>query len=116
MAVATLRNKEMKRFDTMLTLPLAQFRRALTRLTTEELAALEQRIARNTIRGRWQRGGYGIERHRSRHELALLARRRTEVQRALQSRRASIAAPISLSHYAATVQQPARAEAEERAA
>ena len=116
MTQTTSRSREAKRFDSMLALPLAQFRRALTRLTPEELAALEQRIARNTIRGRWQRGGHGIERHRSPHELVLLARRRTEVQRALETRRAPIAAPIDLKDYAVGTRQLALPELEERAA
>ena len=111
-----MRNKEAKQFDTMLALPLAQFRRALTRLSPEELSRLERRMARHTIRSRWERGGHGIERHRSPHELRRLARRQTEVQRAWVRSRAPIAEPIRLIDYAADTQQPAHSEAQEQAA
>src|SRR5262245_26926087 len=68
--------KRRKRFDALLGLPLERFRRELTELSAEELTALEERIAVQTMRQRWSLGGHGMERHRAHGELALLERRR----------------------------------------
>src|SRR5688500_13744188 len=76
-----------KRLDTMITLPLARFRRALAELTPEELSALEARIAVQSVKSRWARGGHGIARHRSTNELGLLARRKVETRREREARR-----------------------------
>ena len=72
--VTTNRNT-LKRLDALIALPLARFRRALTELTPEELEALQARIAVQSVKSRWARGGHGLARHRSVHELGLLARR-----------------------------------------
>jgi hypothetical protein len=71
---ATKRN-ETKRMDALLALPLDRFRRALVGLTADELTALQTRLALQRVRSRWARGGFGIARHRSQQELALLDRR-----------------------------------------
>src|SRR5215207_5438263 len=84
--VTTKRN-EAKRLDAMIALPLARFRRALGELTSEELSALEARIAVQSVKNRWARGGHGIARHRSLPELGLLARRQEETRRERQVRR-----------------------------
>src|SRR5918997_6191495 len=80
-----------KRLDAMIALPLARFRRALTELTPEELSALEARIALQSVKSRWARGGHGIARHRSLHELDLLARREDETRREHETRRGAVA-------------------------
>ena len=77
--------------DALIALPLARFRRALTELTPEELAALESRIAVQNVKSRWARGGHGLARHRSLHELGLLARRQDETRRERQVRRGALA-------------------------
>jgi hypothetical protein len=49
--VTTNRNT-LKRLDALIALPLAQFRRALTGLTPEELEALQVRIAVRSVKSR----------------------------------------------------------------
>lgn len=88
---ATTTRNEAKRLDAMIALPLAGFRRALTALTPEELAALEARLAVQSVKSRWARGGHGIARHRSVLELGLLARRQDETRRERESRRGALA-------------------------
>jgi hypothetical protein len=80
-----------KRLDAMIALPLASFRRALTGLTPEQLSALEARIAVHSVKNRWARGGHGLARHRSVHELGLLTRRQDETRRELQAQRGAVA-------------------------
>ena len=87
----TTTRKDVKRLDGMIALPLARFRRALTELTSEELAALESRIAVQSVKSRWARGGHGIARHRSVLELGLLARRQDETRREREARRGVLA-------------------------
>ena len=89
----TMKRKEVKRLDGMIALPLARFRRALTALTPEELSALEARIALQSVKSRWARGGHGIARHRSTLELDLLARRADETRREREVRRGAVAVP-----------------------
>src|SRR5215204_5208208 len=67
--IMTTRNSA-KRLDAMIALPLARFRRALSELTSEELSALEARIAVHNVKSRWARGGHGVARHRSTLELS----------------------------------------------
>ena len=64
-----------QRLDALLALPLGQYRRRLTQLTPDELAALETRIALQEVKQRWARCSHGLERHRAVGELARLARR-----------------------------------------
>ena len=85
-----------KRLDTMTALPLEPFRRALTRLTAEELAALETRMALQAVRSRWQRGGHGIARHRAPNELGRLERRQAALRRERAGRLAAAPEPVSL--------------------
>ena len=80
-----------KRLDAMIALPLARFRRMLAELTPEELSALEARIALQSVKSRWVRGGHGLARHRSLHALGLLARRQDETRRERQVRRGDLA-------------------------
>src|ERR687897_3835463 len=84
--VTTNRNTA-KRLDAIIALPLARFRRALAELTPEELSALEARIAVQSVKNRWARGGHGLARHRSLHDLGLLARRQEEIRHERQVRR-----------------------------
>src|SRR5690349_6035949 len=77
MANRSMFAKRMKRFDHMLALSLARFRRQITGLSAEELSTLEQRIAVQMMRHRLALGGRGMERHRAHGELALLERRRS---------------------------------------
>jgi hypothetical protein len=93
---ATTKRTEAKRMDTLLALPLNRFRRALTGLTTEELAALEARLALQRVRSQWARGGFGVARHRSSQDLALLGRRETALHREREDRVARGPAPIQL--------------------
>jgi hypothetical protein len=104
-----------KRLDAMITLPLARFRRALSELTPEELAALEARITLQSVKSRWARGGHGIARHRSALELDLLARRQVETRREREARRGA-AAQLRLVETAHTMRGLATADLEERAA
>ena len=99
----------------MISLPLARFRRALAELTPEELSALEARIALQSVKSRWARGGHGVARHRSLHELALLARRQDETRRERQARRGAVA-QLRLVETAPTMREMRTAELEERAA
>jgi hypothetical protein len=80
LAPSRTKRHETKRLDTLLALPLDRFRRALTGLTTDDLAALDARLALQQVRSRWARGGFGIARHRSPQELALLRRRATALR------------------------------------
>ena len=112
--VTTKRNNA-KRLDAMIALPLARFRRALTELTPEELEALQHRIAVQSVKSRWARGGHGLARHRSMHELGLLARRENETRRERQARRGALA-QLRLVETAPTMREPATADLEERAA
>jgi hypothetical protein len=84
----------MKRIDAMLALPLARFRRQLTLLTLDELTALEKRIAVQTMRNRWARGGHGLARHRAMNELGLLARRGMATRREREFRSSTAPAPL----------------------
>src|SRR5215218_3382174 len=88
--VTTNRNTA-KRLDSLISFPLERFRRALTELTPDELSALEARIAVQSVKSRWARGGHGLSRHRSMHELGLLARRQAETRRERESRRGAAA-------------------------
>jgi hypothetical protein len=104
-----------KRLDAMIALPLARFRRALSELTLEELAALEARIALQSVKSRWARGSHGIARHRSLHELGLLARREEETRRERETRRGA-GVQLRLVEPAPHVRELATADREERAA
>jgi hypothetical protein len=104
-----------KRLDVMIALPLARFRRALTELAPEELAALEARIAVQSVKSRWARGGHGLARHRSLHDLGLLARRQEETRRERQVRRGA-PAQLHLVETAPHIRELAPADQEERAA
>ena len=112
--VTTKRN-EAKRLDAMIALPLARFRRALSELTPEELLALETRIAVQSVKSRWARGGHGIARHRSPLQLDLLARRQSEARREREARRGAVA-QLRLVEPAANVYELMTADPEERAA
>lgn len=112
--VATNRTST-KRLDAMIALPLERFRRELTELTPEELSALEARIALQSVKSRWARGGHGIARHRSEHELGLLARRQDETRRERESRRWAVA-QLRLVDTAPTMRDLGTADLEERAA
>ena len=104
-----------KRLDGLIALPLARFRRALTELTPDELETLEARIAVQSVKSRWARGGHGIARHRSTLELDLLARREDETRREREARRGAVA-QLHLVETAPTVRELAPAGLEERAA
>jgi hypothetical protein len=104
-----------KRLDAMIALPLGRFRRALDELTSEELSALEARIALQSVKSRWARGGHGLARHRSPLELDLLARRQDETRRERDARRGAVA-QLRLVETAPTLREPRMAELEERAA
>jgi hypothetical protein len=82
--------------DAIIALPMARFRTTLDRLSSDELAALDARIAVQIIRNRWARGGHGIARHRSPNALGLLARRQTETRRALSDRQTIAPAVVRL--------------------
>jgi len=82
--------------DTLLALPLDRFRRALTGLTTDELAALDARLDVQRVRSRWARGGFGVARHRSPQDLGLLERRETALRREREDRAARGPEPIQL--------------------
>jgi hypothetical protein len=104
-----------KRLDAMIALPLARFRRALAELTPEELSALEARITLQSVKNRWARGGHGLARHRSLHELGLLARRQDETRHERQARRGAVA-QLCLVETAPTMRGLRTEELEERAA
>ena len=104
-----------KRLDAVIALPLARFRRALSELTSEELAALETRIALQGVKSRWARGNHGIDRHRSPLELDLLARRESETRREREARRGAVA-QLRLVETAPNVRELATVDLEERAA
>jgi hypothetical protein len=89
-----IRTKSLRRFDTLLTLPLDQFRRRLAHLTPDELAALETRISQQEIKQRWALGSHGVARHRAPGELARLARRQTETRRVRAARAAAPLSPV----------------------
>ena len=112
--VTTNRNT-VKRLDAIIALPLARFRRAVTELTPEELSALEARIALQSVKSRWARGGHGLARHRSLHELGLLARRGDETRRERDARRGAVA-QLRLVETAPTMRELQTADLEERAA
>lgn len=97
MVRTTRTKKEAKRLDAIIALPLERFRRALTPLTGEELAALETRMALHAVRSRWQRGGHGIARHRAPNELGRLERRQATLRQERSARLAAAPEPISLS-------------------
>jgi hypothetical protein len=112
------RTKSLRRLDTLLTLPLDQFRRRLTLLTVDELAALETRISLQEVKQRWALGSHGVARHRAPGELARLARRHSETRRERTARSAATLAPLRLlehdgDHASA---QPEASPLEERAA
>lgn len=104
-----------KRLDAMIALPLARFRRTVSDLTPEELSALEARIAMQSLKSRWARGGHGIARHRSTLELGLLARRADETRREREARHGA-AAQLRLIETAPNVRELATMDLEERAA
>ena len=110
-----MKRNDVKRLDAMIALPLARFRRALPELTPEVLAALETRIAVQSVKSRWARGIYGIARHRSPLELDMLARRQNEARREREARRRA-AAQLRLVEPAPHVRELATADLEERAA
>ena len=112
--VTTKRN-EAKRLDAMIALPLARFRRALSELTPEELLALETRIAVQSVKSRWARGGHGIARHRSPLQLDLLARRQSETRREREARRGAVA-QLRLVDAAPNISELTTPDLEERAA
>jgi hypothetical protein len=117
MARTATRTRDAKRFDALLALPLASFRRTLTHLTADDLTALERRLTVQTVRNRWQRGGgSGLGRHRSAQELELLARRQTALRHERETRQGTFPAPVSLRDYAADARQLALSETDERAA
>jgi hypothetical protein len=115
MRQVTMKRSNAKRLDAMITLPLGRFRRALSELTSEELAALETRIALQSVKSRWARGGHGIARHRSPLELDLLARRQSETRREREARRGAVA-QLRLVETTPHVRELATADLEERAA
>ena len=88
--------KSLRRLDTLLSLPMDQFRRQLTHLAPEELAALETRISQQEIKQRWALGSHGIDRHRAPGELARLARRQSETRRERAARSAAAPVPVRL--------------------
>jgi hypothetical protein len=104
-----------KRHDAMIALPLGRFRRALGELTLEDLAALEARIAVQSVKSRWARGSHGIARHRSQLELDLLARRGDETRREREAGRGAVA-QLRLVETAPNVRELVTADPEERAA
>ena len=104
-----------KRLDAMIAFPLERFRRALPALTPEELSTLEERIALQSVKSRWARGGHGLARHRSPLELDLLARRRSETRREREARRGAVA-QLRLVETAPTMRELGTADLEERAA
>src|SRR5215217_8247429 len=111
----TMKRNDVKRLDAMISLPLARFRRALNELTSEELSALEERIAVQSVKSRWARGSHGIARHRSQLELDLLARRGDETRREREARRGAVA-QLRLVEAAPNVRELVTADPEERAA
>jgi hypothetical protein len=112
----TTNRQTAKRLDALIALPLERFRRALTELSSEELSALEARIAMQSVKSRWARGSsHGIARHRSTLELELLARRADETRRAREVRRAAVA-QLRLVETAPAMRELATADLEERAA
>ena len=115
MRQVTMKRNQAKRLDAMIVLPLARFRRALSELTAEELAALEARIAVQSVKSRWERGGHGIARHRSALELDLLARRESEMRHEREARRGA-AAQLRLVDIAPSLRELATTDLEERAA
>jgi hypothetical protein len=76
-----LTRAQRKHFDTLLDLPLERFRTAISRLTADELAALEARIETLIVGARFARGSHGSERHRAPIELGMLTRRWAAVRR-----------------------------------
>ena len=112
--VTTNRN-DAKRLDALIALPLERFRRALTELTPEDLSALEARIAVQGVKSRWARGGHGLARHRSVHELGLLVRRQEETRRARQARRGALG-QLRLIETTPTMRELGPADLDERAA
>ena len=115
MRQVTTKRNDAKRLDGMIALPLARFRRALSELTPEDLEALEARIAVRSVKSRWARGGHGIARHRSMHELGLLARRGNEARRERAARRGAVA-QLHLVETAPTMRKLTAVDPEERAA
>ena len=115
MRQVTMKRNDAKRLDAMIALPLARFRRALSELTPEELAALETRIAVQNVKSRWARGGHGLARHRSPLELDLLTRRESETRREREARRGA-AAQLRLVATTPNVRELATPDLEERAA
>lgn len=93
---STVKRNETKRLDALLAMPLDRYRRALTRLSADEMAALEVRLAAQRMKHRLARGGFGIERHRAVHELALLARRESALRSQREKRIAAAPALIQL--------------------
>lgn len=82
--------------DGLLDLPLDRFRRALSRLSGGELAALEARLGVQRMKHGLARGGFGVERHRARQALDLLGRREAALRDERRGRAAAPPVPIQL--------------------
>jgi hypothetical protein len=109
------RRNEVKRLDALLALPLERFRRALTELTPGELEALETRIAVQSVKSRWERGGHGVARHRAMNDLGLLGRRAAATRREREARHGALT-QLRLVEPSGNVRELLAAEREERAA
>jgi hypothetical protein len=101
--------------DTLLALPLGRFRRALTELTPGELETLETRIAVQSVKSRWARGGHGLARHRAANDLGLLARRAAATRREREIR-GGASTQLRLVEPSANVHELAAPDRQERAA
>jgi hypothetical protein len=101
--------------DALLALPLGRFRRALTELTPGELEALETRIAVQSVKSRWARGGHGLARHRAANDLGLLARRAAATRRERDIRSGALT-QLRLVEPSANVHELAAPDRQERAA
>lgn len=93
---SSTKRAEAKRMDALLGLPLDRYRRALSRLSADELAALEARLGVQRMKHGLARGGFGVERHRARQALALLGRREAALRDERAARAAAPPVPIQL--------------------
>ena len=109
------RRNHLKRMDALLALPLGRFRRALIELTPDELESLETRIAVQSVKSRWARGGHGVARHRATNELGLLARRAAATRREREARRGALT-QLHLVEPTPNVHELAAPDRQERAA
>ena len=112
----TTKRIETKRMDALLALPLDQFRRALTRLSANELAALESRLGVQRLKHRLARGGFGVERHRSPLALALLSRREAALRSERETRLDAAPKPLQLAFLGRRTTDLATDAAEKQAA